>query len=127
LKRYTKDAAKQLAKRLEEEWLKRDLAITSKVQEEEQELQKYDNNIIVLAIPRGGVVIGDIIASTLNAKLDIIVSRKIGAPDNPELAIGAVMPDGSYFLNQGIVNMLNVPQSYIVELVNIQKKKYNVG
>jgi predicted phosphoribosyltransferase len=117
-----KDAAKQLAKRLEEEWLKRDLAITSKVQEE-QELQKYGNNIIVLAIPRGGVVIGDIIASTLNAKLDIIVSRKIGAPDNPELAIGAVMPDGSYFLNQDIVNMLNVPQSYIVELVNIQKKE----
>jgi putative phosphoribosyl transferase len=119
-----KDAAKQLAKRLEEEGLKRDLAITSKVQEEEeQELQKYGNNIIVLAIPRGGVIIGDIIASTLNAKLDIIVSRKIGAPDNPELAIGAVMPDGSYFLNQDIVNMLNVPQSYIVELVNIQKKE----
>lgn len=116
-----KDAAKQLAKRLEE-WLKRDLAITSKVQEE-QKLQKYGNNIIVLAIPRGGVVIGDIIASTLNAKLDIIVSRKLGAPDNPELAIGAVMPDGSYFLNQDIVNMLNVPQSYIVELVNIQKKE----
>jgi putative phosphoribosyl transferase len=65
------------------------------------------------------VVIGDIIASTLNRKLDIIVSRKIGAPDNPELAIGAVMPDGSYFLNQYIVNILNVPQSYIVELVNI--------
>lgn len=60
-----KDAAKQLAIRLEE-WLKRDLAITSKVQEEEQELQKYGNNIIFLAIPRGGVVIGDIIASTQN-------------------------------------------------------------
>ena len=97
------------------------MAITSKVQEEEQELQKYGNNIIVLAIPRGGVVIGDIIASTLNRKLDIIVSRKIGAPDNPELAIGAVMPDGSYFLNQYIVNILNVPQSYIVELVNIRR------
>jgi putative phosphoribosyl transferase len=119
-----KDAAEQLAKRLEEELSQRDVAIATTAQKEEQEQQKYDsNNIIILAIPRGGVVIGDIIASILNARLDIIVSRKIGAPDNPEFAIGAVMPDGTYFLNEDIVNMLNVPQSYIVEHANIQKKE----
>ena len=119
-----KDAAEQLAKRLKEEWLKRDVAVTTKVRQEEQEQQKYDNNnIIILSIPRGGVVIGDIIASIFNARLDIIVSRKIGAPDNPELAIGAVMPDGSYFVNEDIVNMLKVPQSYIIEQTNIQKKE----
>jgi putative phosphoribosyl transferase len=119
-----KDAAEQLAKRLEEELSQRDVAIATTAQKEEQEQQKYDsNNIIILAIPRGGVVIGDIIASILNARLDIIVSRKIGAPDNPELAIGAVMPDGTYFLNEDIVNMLNVPQSYIVEQADIQKKE----
>jgi len=105
------DAAKQLVKRLEEEWL------------DKQQQQKSNNNKIVLAIPRGGVVIGDVVSNTLNAKLDIIVSRKIGVPDNPELAIGAVMPDGSYFLNKDIVNMLNVPQSYIIEQSNIQKKE----
>ena len=118
-----KDAAEQLAKRLEEELSQRDVAIATTAQKEERQ-QKYDsNNIIILAIPRGGVVIGDIIASILNARLDIIVSRKIGAPDNPELAIGAVMPDGTYFLNEDIVNMLNVPHSYIVEQANIQKKE----
>ncbi|HEY7078139.1 MAG TPA: hypothetical protein VH500_00460, partial [Nitrososphaeraceae archaeon] len=52
-----------------------------------------------LAIPRGGVITGDVLASILGLNLDIIVSRKIGAPHNPELAIGAVMHDGSFFAN----------------------------
>ena len=78
-----------------------------------EERDRRQQSIVILAIPRGGVIIGDVIATELDAKLDIIVSRKIGAPDNPELAIGAVMPDGSYFLNQRLVNMLNVPQVYI--------------
>ena len=97
------DAGKRLAKKLS--WLKQD-----QLKEKQDRRQQ---SIVILAIPRGGVIIGDVIATELDAKLDIIVSRKIGAPDNPELAIGAVMPDGSYFLNQRLVNMLNVPQDYI--------------
>ena len=97
------DAGKRLAKKLS--WLKQDQL--------KEERDRRQQSIVILAIPRGGVIIGDVIASELDAKLDIIVSRKIGAPDNPELAIGAVMPDGSYFLNQRLVNMLNVPQEYI--------------
>ena len=62
------DAAKRLAKKLD--WLKKD-------------------EPIILAIPRGGVITGDVIASELGAKLDVVVSKKVGAPDNPELAIGA--------------------------------------
>lgn len=68
---------------------------------------------LILAIPRGGVVVADAIATLLGCKLDIIVSRKIGAPFNPELAIGAVLHDGSYFPNSEVVKMLQVPQSYI--------------
>jgi putative phosphoribosyl transferase len=97
------DAGKRLAKKLS--WLKQDQL--------KEERDRRQQSIVILAIPRGGVIIGEVIASELDAKLDIIVSRKIGAPDNPELAIGAVMPDGSYFLNQRLVNMLNVPQEYI--------------
>jgi putative phosphoribosyl transferase len=97
------DAGKRLAKKLS--WLKQDQL--------KEERDRRQQSIVILAIPRGGVIIGNIIASELDAKLDIIVSRKIGAPDNPELAIGAVIPDGSYFLNQRLVNMLNVPQDYI--------------
>jgi putative phosphoribosyl transferase len=97
------DAGKRLAKKLS--WLKQDQL--------KEERDRRQQSIVILAIPRGGVIIGDVITTELDAKLDIIVSRKIGAPDNPELAIGAVMPDGSYFLNQRLINMLNVPQDYI--------------
>jgi len=55
-------------------------------------------NTIVLAVPRGGLPIGNIIAKQLNVPLDIILTKKIGAPFNPEFAIGAVTPD-SYFIN----------------------------
>ena len=72
-----------------------------------------DKDAIVLAIPRGGVVVGDVIAKSLNAKLDIVVPRKLGAPNNPELAIGAVMHDGSSYLNDYVVKTLNVDQQYI--------------
>lgn len=96
------DAAKKLAKKLE--WLKKE-------------------NPIILAIPRGGVVTGNVIASELGCKLDIIVSRKVGAPDNPELAIGAVLHDGSYFPNERITIMLNVPQNYINQEIALQMKE----
>jgi len=72
-----------------------------------------DKDVIVLAIPRGGVVVGDVIAKSLNVKLDVVVPRKLSAPGNPELAIGAVMHDGSSYLNDYVVRTLNVDQQYI--------------
>ena len=78
---------------------------------------------MVLAIPRGGVLLGDVIASNLHCNLDIVVSKKIGAPFNKELAIGAVMPGGSYFVNENIVKMLNVSKNYIQSEVEHQKKE----
>ena len=120
------EAAEQLARRVQE-WLDnndKNIEVTrQRPKLEGWESQNDNDEFIVLAIPRGGVVIGDIVSNMLHAKLDIVVSRKIGAPDNPELAIGAVMPDGSYFLNQDIANMLNVPKYYITEQSNIQKKE----
>ena len=107
------DAAEQLAKKLEQ-WLEKNRTI---------EVQQNSDSAVILAIPRGGVVIGDILSSRLDVKLDIVVSRKIRAPDNPELAIGAVMPDGRYFLNQDIVDMLKVSQRYIEAEVNAQTRE----
>ena len=102
-----RDAGRQLAEKLL--W----------VREEAKDLNRHDsgNLIVVLAIPRGGVVIGDIIASSIGAKLDIVVSRKIGAQFNPEFAIGAVMPDGACFLKAGTVEALQVPEQYIAAQV----------
>ncbi len=82
-----------------------------------------DENPIILAIPRGGVITGDVIAKALGAKLDIVVSRKIGAPGNPELAIGAVMHDGSFFPNSELIRMLQIPQYYIDEEIQSQLKE----
>lgn len=78
---------------------------------------------IILAIPRGGVVMGDVIAKEMGAKLDIIVSRKVGAPYNPELAIGAVMHDGSFFPNTNIIETLNVPEKYIEQEITAELKE----
>ena len=86
-------------------------------------VEKSANELIILAIPRGGVVIGDVVASSLGAKLDIVVSRKIGAPYNSELAIGAVMSDGRFFPNEDVINMLNVSQEYVHEQISVQKKE----
>ena len=58
---------------------------------------------IVLGLPRGGVVPAAEIAHDLQLPLDVLISRKIPAPDNPELAIGAVAEDGEAWLNQELV------------------------
>jgi predicted phosphoribosyltransferase len=70
---------------------------------------------IVLAIPRGGVVVGFQVAQALNIPLDLIIPRKIGAPNNPELAIGAVTEDGTIILDDKLVEYLQVPKEYVKE------------
>jgi putative phosphoribosyl transferase len=105
------DAAEKLAEKLQ--WLK----------QEDKEEGREKNPIMILAIPRGGVVIGDIISRILDAKLDVVVSRKIGAPYNAELALGAVMPDGSFFPNESIIRMLKVSESYINAEIDAQMKE----
>lgn len=76
---------------------------------------------IVLAIPRGGVVVGYEVAHKLRLPLDIIIPRKIGAPSNPELAIGAVTEDGTAILNDRLVEYLNVSKAYVKEESNKQR------
>ena len=68
--------------------------------------------VTVLAIPRGGVAVAVPVAKTLGAPLDVVIPRKLGAPDNPELAIGAVAP-GVMVLNERAVRQLGVPRDYI--------------
>lgn len=71
------------------------------------------NHAIVLGIPRGGIILADIVATKLGADFDIVIPRKLGAPENEELAIGAVMEDGTSYINRYIVNALRIPQDYI--------------
>lgn len=73
---------------------------------------KDRKDVIVLAIPRGGVVVGAEIVRKLNVSLDVVVTKKIGAPDNPELAIGAVAEDGNPIFDQDLLSRLRVESSF---------------
>jgi putative phosphoribosyl transferase len=88
-----------------------------------RELASYkgSSNLIVLGIPRGGVVVGHEIAKALGAPIDVYITRKIGAPHNPELAIGAVASDGTLIIDQQLVRRLGVDQDYIEEESKRQK------
>jgi putative phosphoribosyl transferase len=68
---------------------------------------------LVLAIPRGGVPIGRDVATALDAELDIVVPRKLGAEGNPEYAIGAVMHDGTVYLNPEALSITGASSEYI--------------
>jgi putative phosphoribosyl transferase len=87
-----------------------------------------DDRILVLGIPRGGVIVADIVARKLNADFDIVIPRKLTAPDNKENAIGAIMEDGSLYLDDFLVNSLRVSQEYIEkekqeQLQEIERRK----
>ncbi len=71
---------------------------------------------IVLAIPRGGLPAGRAVADRLGVPLDVVVARKMGAPGNPELAIGAVASDGSAWLNDDLIDRLGVGEPYVDEV-----------
>lgn len=68
---------------------------------------------VILGVPRGGVVIADELARRLDADLDIVLSRKLGTPGQPELAMGALAEDGTVFLNDDVVRSAAIPQKSI--------------
>lgn len=79
-----------------------------------RELGQYaGKNAVVLGIPRGGVAVAREIAEILDAELDIVLAHKLRAPWHPELALGSLTEEGKVFLNEDIVQELNVDESYI--------------
>lgn len=89
-----------------------------------EHLEKFKNdNVIVLAVPRGGVEVAYDTIKRFNYEWDLIIPRKIGSPTNEEVAIGAVSVDGSYILNEYYVNMLNISNEYLEQEINKQIKE----
>ena len=88
-----------------------------------KKLAKYtdEKEIIVLALPRGGVAIGAEITKKIGASLDVIITRKIRFPGKPEFAIGAIAENGKVALNDQIVKRYNITQSYLDEEICRQK------
>lgn len=75
---------------------------------------------VVLAIPRGGVVVAIPVAEAIGAPLDVVVPHKLGAPGNPELAIGAIA-SGVRVLDQRLIRLIGVSESYLDEEVGRQE------
>ena len=83
---------------------------------------------LVLAIPRGGVEIGAVLARGLGAELDVVLSRKLRAPHQPELALGAVSESGEVYLNHFASAMTDVGDAYVEaerkrQLVEIERRR----
>lgn len=90
-----------------------------------RKLTNYKNrdNVLVLALPRGGVPIAFEIAQQLNLPLDVCVVRKLGVPDRPELAMGAIALGGVRVINQDVVNWLNIPPQIIEQVTRKEQQE----
>jgi predicted phosphoribosyltransferase len=87
-------------------------------------LKKYKrDNPVVLALPRGGVVVGYEVAKILNSPLDVIISKKIGAPQNTEFGIGAVSEKNAYFIDESNLKMLTLNQDQLDILIKLKAEE----
>ena len=77
-------------------------------------------NLVVLGIPRGGIIVAQGLAQTLDAELDIVLAHKLRAPGHPELAMGSVAENGKVFLNEQVVAELGISHRYIEEETETQ-------
>jgi predicted phosphoribosyltransferase len=86
----------------------------------------YKNeNTLVLGIPRGGLMVAGEVAKALSASLDVIVTRKLRAPYQPELGIGAVVDGNHVILNEELVRAVGASQDYLSREIAFQKEEIN--
>lgn len=90
-----------------------------------EQLGKYKDkkDVVIIGLPRGGVVTAAVVAEELKLPLDIIVPRKIGHPNNPEFAIGAIAEDGEAVMNEGAMTGYDIPQEYIDKTIAEEQKE----
>lgn len=79
-------------------------------------------DVLVLALPRGGVPVAAEVAKKLNAPLDVFVVRKLGLPDHPELAMGAIATGGVRVINRDVVDGLQIPE-LVIDAVAAQEQE----
>jgi predicted phosphoribosyltransferase len=81
------------------------------------------DDVVVLALPRGGVPVGDEVARALGAPLDVFVVRKLGLPGHAELAMGAIASGGVRVLNEDVVGSISVSQAAIEAVTRIEQSE----
>jgi putative phosphoribosyl transferase len=80
-------------------------------------------DVVVLGIPRGGVVVANEVARALGAPLDVVVTKKIEAPGEPEFALGAVTQEGDVIIDQAAAESLGATAEYLDGQVRIKKEE----
>lgn len=75
---------------------------------------------VVLAIPRGGVLVADVIVRARDWPLDLAIPRKLRAPQNPELAFGAVTGDGTVYIDASLAKLLRIGDAYLRDEIGVQ-------
>lgn len=81
-----------------------------------------DDEVVVLGIPRGGVEVAAVVAQALHAPLDVVIPRKVGAPGNPELGLGAVAEDVEV-LDQHLIRVLDVSEDYLRQKIAEEREE----
>jgi putative phosphoribosyl transferase len=76
-----------------------------------------DLNPLIIGIPRGGVVVAAAVAETLGAELDAVIVRKVGAPHQPELAVGAVAPTGQVILDRSLIDRIGISERTLTTII----------
>ena len=74
-------------------------------------------NVVVLALPRGGVPVAYPVARALHAPLDVLVVRKLGVPHDPELAMGAIATGGAMHLQRSVLRAMNVTDAQLADVI----------
>lgn len=87
---------------------------------------KHYSDPIIYAIPRGGIEIGFSLAKRLKCRLNTITSKKLRAPNQPELAIGAIAQDGTTYIDNNLIESLQINESYIENEKKIQLSELDV-
>jgi len=88
-------------------------------------LQKYRDcpEGIILALPRGGAAVGYQLSLALHLPLDVFITRKIGAPENPEYALGAISEGGNIFLQPDAVSAFGLTYADLEDLIEVQRRE----
>ncbi len=84
---------------------------------------KDRQDVVILALPRGGVPVGYEVAKALNAPLDVFIVRKLGVPGQEELAFGAIASGGTTVFNQELVRALRLPPALLERVVEKERKE----
>lgn len=90
-----------------------------------KELQKFADrsDVIVLALPRGGVPVGFAVAQALNVALDVLIVRKLGLPEQPELAIGAIASGGAKVINEDVIRATHLSDETVQAVVDSELRE----